>query len=241
MKKILVASLALLLGGAAAVQAATITNPWSGTAGDRANIMGFAFQADAGQFPASVDPAGALTDTIQLTKVSLVRPASPNPASPVTPSFGEGPRQTTDSLTPIYLDVYTAVDADTDTFSGFLGSSTNGVAWEDTTELAPYAFEFAGLTLNKGTKYWFVFSEDNVDGEFSNFRLQVNTSGNDATAGAGQGYLVGDTFQILDQGGNVRDWAAAFTAEFTAIPEPSCLALVLGGVALAGLRRRAAR
>lgn len=43
--------------------------------------MGFAFQADAGNFPASVDPSGSLTQVL-VTKVTLVRPATRQPRHP---------------------------------------------------------------------------------------------------------------------------------------------------------------
>lgn len=102
-----------------------------------------------------------------------------------------------------------------------------------------YSFDFANLPLQSNTKYWFAFSEDNVDGEFSNFRLRVNTSGNDSTAGPGQGYLVNDTFQILDQGGNARDWGTDYVVELTAVPEPAgVVAFVAMGLGIVSARRK---
>ncbi|RIK87438.1 MAG: hypothetical protein DCC67_01860 [Planctomycetota bacterium] len=238
----LVFSVAVTWGIVASARAATVTNPWSGVAGDRANIMGFAFRADAGNYPASIDPAGSLRPHIQLTKVTLVRPASSDPTNPTTPSFGTGPRQTTSAATPVFLEVYAAADSATDSFSGFLGASTNSIAWQDMPlEGEGYSFDFANLPLQSNSKYWFAFSEDNVDGEFSNFRLRVNTSGNDATAGPGQGYLVSDAFQILDQGGNSRDWAAEYVVEFTSVPEPSGAALALAAVGLTAATRSRSR
>lgn len=234
-----IGALMLTAVGVVAANAATVTNPWSGVAGDRANTMGFAFRADAGDFPASIDPLGSLTNPIQLTKVTLTRPTSPDPNNPIGPTFGTGARQLTDELTPVYLDVYTSADAATDSFSGYVGSSSSAVTWNETSEGAPYSFDFANLQLSSSTKYWFAFSEDNVEGESSNFRHQVNTSGNNTTAGPGQGYLVGDAFQILDQGGNPRDWGSAYVVEFTAVPEPSTIGLALVGLGMAiAVRRR---
>ena len=79
---------------------ATFSNPWSGVLGDRANLAAIALQANAGEYPASVDPAGALTGQFTLDSLTLTRP---NDAT--TPNFGDGPRLTLTADTPIFLDV----------------------------------------------------------------------------------------------------------------------------------------
>jgi len=214
-------------------RAATISNNWSGVAGDRGNMTGFAFRADAGSFPASVDPAGSLTPNISLNSLTFFRPNDTT-----TPSFGTGTRQVTDANTPVFLDVYSTLSSGV--FSGYLGSSSTSVAWANTVQDQAYSFAFAGLTLSSSTKYWFVFSEDNLAGDDANFRVKLNTSGNDTTPGEGKGYLVNDTVQGLTQGGANQDWGFAFTADFTPVPEPSIAALCLvAGACL--LRRRRAR
>jgi len=225
----------LILSGTFTLSAATISNPWSGAAGDRANFSAFAFKADAGLFPTSVDPAGSLTPTFQLDSLTLIRPAL---ASPDAPSFGTGPGQLTASNTPVFIDIYT--DFAANAFSGYLGSSSSSVTWDDTVSDQPYTFNFTGINLDSGTKYWFVFSEDNLDGDIAQFRAKVNTSGNNTTPGPGPGYLVNDTLQVLLPGATLssRDWGVAFTVGFTPIPEPTTLALGLLGATLLIFRRR---
>jgi hypothetical protein len=100
----------------------------------------------------------------------------------------------------------------------------------------PYSFSFSGISLDSSTKYWFVFSEDNVDGEVSQFRGKVNTSGDDLTAGPGKGYLVSDTLQVLGPTLSAFDWGVNYVVT---VPEPSTVALA--GLSLASLllvRRR---
>ncbi len=203
---------------------ATFSNPWSGVLGDRANLAAIALQANAGEYPASVDPAGALTGQFTLDSLTLTRP---NDAT--TPNFGDGPRLTLTADTPVFLDVYTSFDGSS--FSGYLGSSSSSVSWTATVADQPYSFSFVGLTMQSDQKYWLVFSEDAVEGEVSNFRLKVNTSGANDAAGPGKGYLVGDTAQVLAQNNTIQDWGVNYTATFTPIPEPTALALgFLGGV-----------
>jgi len=210
----------------------TISNNWSGVTGDRGNMTGFAFQADAGNFPASIDPAGSLGPAISLNSLTFFRPNDTT-----TPSFGTGARQVTDANAPVFLDVYTTLSSGV--FSGYLGSSSTSVTWASTVQDQTYSFDFTGLTLASNTKYWFVFSEDNIAGDDANFRVKLNTSGNDTTPGEGKGYLVNDTIQGLTQGGATQDWGFAFTANFTPVPEPSIAALCLiGGACLLRLRRR---
>jgi len=230
MKTVLCTASLIASAAAWAADTGTIVNEWSGVTGDKANMAAFAFRADAGVYPNSVTPFGSLTPVFQLNALTLTRP---NDA--VTPSFGGGARQTTDADTAVYLDLYSSYDGAA--FGGYLGSSSSSVTWNSTLPGEPYTFGFAGLTLDSNQKYWFVFSEDNVDGEVSNFRFLVNTSGDNSTPGQGKGYLVDDTVQGITQGGLSQDWAAAYTVHFTAIPEPSIGLLgFLGGMALLGTR-----
>lgn len=236
MKTVLCTASLVVSAAAWAADTGTIVNEWSGVAGDKANMAAFAFQADAGIYPNSVTPPGSLTPVFQLDALTLRRPNDT-----VTPSFGAGARQTTDADTPVYLDLYSSYDGAA--FGDYLGSSSSAVTWNSTVADQPYTFSFAGLTLDSSQKYWFAFSEDNVDGEVSNFRFLVNTSGDNTTPGQGKGYLVDDAVQGITQGGAGQDWGTAYTVHFTAIPEPSVGLLgLLGGIALlgtqCGLRRR---
>lgn len=226
-------SLAALAITTSLAQAATISNNWSGVTGDRGNMTAFAFRADAGNFPTSIDPAGSLTPNILLTSMTFFRP---NDAT--TPTFGTGDRQLTASNTPVFLDVY-ATKAGT-SFSDYLGSSSSSVTWESTVQDGLYSFDFAGLSLSSSTKYWFVFSEDNIAGDEANFRMKLNTSGTDAVAGQGRGYLTSDLLQGLTQGGADQDWGFAFTAGFTPVPEPTVAAVAGLGLAMLSIfvRRR---
>ena len=95
---------------------------------------------------------------------------------------------------------------------------------------------FTGITLSSSTKYWFVFSEDNIAGDVANFRVKLNTTGSDAVAGPGLGYLVGDTTQAVLPTNATQNWGTAFTVDFTAVPEPS--AALLGGLGILALLRR---
>lgn len=221
----------LVLGAAFAAKADTIVNLWSGVSGDKANCAAFAFKADAGIYPDSVIPVGALTSPFFLDAVTLYRPADTT-----TPAIGTGARQITSADAPVYLDVYSGLESGV--FTGYLGSSVSSVTWNSTASDQPYTFDFGGLTLESSVKYWFVFSEDNADGEVSNFRFKVNTSGDNLTVGQGKGYLLNDAAQVMKQNGATDDWGTAYEVTFTAVPEPSTMALfALGGVALF-LRRR---
>ena len=228
---------ALLIGCVVFVsaQSGTINNAWSGTSGDKANMAAVAFQANAGVYPDSITPAGALVSptAFWLDALTLTRPDDAT-----TLSLGTGARQTTSADTPVYVDVYSTYDSVNKAFSDYLGSSSTSVAWSQTVQNQDYTFSFSGITLQSDQKYWFVFSEDNVDGEVSNFRMKVNTAGADTTVGQGKGYLVGDTLQGLGQNNSNVDRGTAYTVSFTVIPEPGIAALLaLGGLALF-LRKR---
>lgn len=227
MKKELILT-ACLLAGTALIQGQTISNPWSGVTGDRGNMVGFAFRADAGTFPDSITPPGSLGAQLTLNGISLWRPNDIQ-----TPVFGTGARQLTDANTPVFIDIYMGYDAGA--FSGYVGSSSSSVVWTDTTPDQPFSFAFAGLTLQTTTKYWFVFSEDGVEGEISNFRAKLNTSGDNLTPGAGKGYLVGDTAQAITQAGALQDWGFAYTVNV--VPEPTVVSLALVGLLGFYLRR----
>ncbi len=223
---------ALLIGTVVFVsaQSGTIHNAWSGVSGDKANMAAVAFQADAGIYPDSITPAGALVSptALWLDALTLTRPDDTTSLS-----TGTGARQTTSVDTPVYVDVYSTYDSVNKAFSDYLGSSSTSVAWSQTVQNQDYTFGFSGITLQSNQKYWFVFSEDNIDGEVSNFRMKVNTAGDDATVGQGKGYLVGDTVQGFGQNNNNVDWGTAYTVSFTVIPEPAIGALVaLGGLVL---------
>lgn len=222
--------LAVLLAAASNANAATIVNPWSGVTGDRGNITAFAFRADAGNFPTSVTPTGSLTPTISLDSITLIRPNDTT-----TPNFGTGANQTAASTTPVFIDIYTSMGA-ANAFSGYVGSSSTSVAWSSTTIDQSYTLNFTGITLSSTTKYWFVFSEDGVAGDVANFRFKLNTSGSDAVAGPGLGYLVGDTVQAALPANTTQNWGTAFTVNFTPVPEPS--AALLGGLGMLALLRR---
>jgi len=213
------------LGFVAAASANTVSNNWSGVLGDRGNMTAFAFKADAGAFPTSIDPFGSLTPSILLTNITFFRPNDTT-----TPSFGTGVRQLANSTTPVFLDVYTAKSGTT--FSGYLGSSSSSVTWASTVQDGAYSFDFSSLSLSSSTKYWFVISEDNIAGDESNFRMKLNTSGSDGVAGQGRGYLTGDLQQALAQNGVDQDWAFAFTAGYTAVPEPTVAAVAGMGLAV---------
>lgn len=228
MKKELILA-ACLLARTTLIHSQTISNPWSGVTGDRGNMVGFAFRADAGTFPDSVTPAGSLGAQLTLNGVTFLRPNDTQ-----TPVFGTGARQLTDANTPVFLDIYTGYDAGA--FSGYVGSSSSSVIWADTTPDQPFSLAFASLTLQSNTKYWFVFSEDGLEGEISNFRAKLNTAGDDLTPGAGKGYLVGDTAQAITQAGALQDWAFAYTVNV--VPEPTAVSLVLVGLLGCWLRRR---
>lgn len=187
----LFASAAILATCSALAADYTITNGWSGASGDKANLSAFAFQANAGIYPTSVTPPGSLTPTFDLGALTLTRPADAT-----TPKIGTANGYLSSLDSPVYVDIYTGAYSG-GTFSGYVGSSISSVAWSSTVSGGDYTFNFSGITLDSATKYWFVFSEDNAEGEISNFRMWVNTSGNNTTAGQGHGYLVNDTVQAL--------------------------------------------
>ncbi|HOW71788.1 MAG TPA: hypothetical protein PKY77_14405 [Phycisphaerae bacterium] len=227
------------LGLSAAADAATITNPWSGTAGDRANYSAFAFRATAGEFPNSVSPLGALDafPFLTLDALTFTRPANDTTQTPI---LGTGNGQLSSVAAPVFVDVYTSRDGIL-SFSGYLGSSTTSVIFNDGVDpIAPgesFTFSFSGITLDKDAAYWLVFSEDGIEGEVSSFRSRVNTSGNDSTPGPGPGYLVGNIAQV-EYSGAIKDWGVEFTATVTAVPEPISLAMLAFASTSLRIRRR---
>lgn len=230
------------IGLAAPAGATLISNPWSGAAGDRAAYSAFAFSGTAGLFPNSVDPVGAL-DAFQfftLDSLTFTRPANDTTQTPI---IGTGIGQLSSVAAPVFVDVYTSRDSAL-SYSGYLGSSANSIIYNDGIDpIAPgesFTFNFSGLTLDKSAIYWMVFSEDGIAGEVSSFRTRVNTSGTDATAGPGQGYLVGNTAQV-EYPGNLKDWGVEFTANVTAVPEPSTVVMVMLGLVSVGLLARRRR
>ena len=134
----------------APVGAADITNPWSGTAGDRASYSAFAFRPTAGLFPDSVNPAGALDALQSLTfdSITFTRPA--NDTTSNFPIIGTGIGQLSSVAAPVFVDVY-ATRSGALTYSGYLGSSTTSVISDDgISPIAPgasFTLSFAGITL----------------------------------------------------------------------------------------------
>lgn len=251
MKKLVMIALALTALGAVAAQAATVSNAWSGVAGDRANYSAFDFKATAGTFPASVSPAGALDGgpTFTLNSLTFTRPANDVLNGTNDPGITTDPGGLSAKTADVFMDVYSSRSGTTGlNFTGFLGSSTNSFAWEDldgNEQIAPgqsYTYNFSGLTLDKNTEYWLVFSETSGDGDVGNFRTRVNTSGNDAVAGAGAGYLTGNPIQLVTHGATPtnREWGVEYAADVTPIvPEPSSaiLALMMLGMGTAARMR----
>lgn len=244
MKRILVTALLMTAVGASAAHAATVSNVWSGVDGDRANWSAFAFKATAGAFPASASPIGALDGNalFALNSLTFTRPAN-DVAGAGGPSVSGDPGGLSALTAEVFVDVYSSRTGTTGLdFTGFLGSSTNAFAWRDSggTDLiapgATYTYAFSGLTLDKDTEYWMVFSETSGDGDVANFRTRVNTS---ATP-AGTGYLA-SAIQIVTPGATPtnRDWGAEYVADVTSIPEPSSavMALMMLGLGAAARTR----
>lgn len=227
--KTLFTAAAVLTAGSALAAEFTITNGWSGASGDKANLSAFAFQANAGIYPASVTPPDALTSTFELGSLTLTRPTDTT-----TPNIGTANGYLSSVDSPVFVDINIGAYSG-GAFSGYVGSSSSSVLWSDTVSGGDYTFNFTGITLNSATKYWFVFSEDNVEGEISNFRMWVNTSGNNTTAGQGQGYLINDTAQALVPALTTRDWGVSYVI---AVPEPSVFALAGLGLLLLRLHAR---
>jgi hypothetical protein len=230
------ASFCLLAAGPAFAQSFTIANPWSGASGDKANLAAFAFEADAGNYPNSISPLGSLDATFEIGSLTLTRPNDTT-----TPVFGTTGISIADASTAVFIDIYTTYSGGV--FSGYIGSSSSSINWNNTTAGGNYTFDFSGIILESTTKYWFAFSTDNLNGNIGNFRMNLNTSGTDGTAGPGHGYLVNDTAQAVSANnsgslGALQDWGPAFTIQ--AVPEPSVAVLSsLGVSALLFFRRRA--
>lgn len=202
----------------------TISNAWSGVAGDRANYSAFIFKATAGTFPTSVSPLGFIdaSPTFSLNSMTFTRPANDALNGTNDPQIGTNPGDLSAKTAPVFLDVYTTRTGTSDlNFTGFLGSSTNSFAWENplnTETIAPgatFAFNFSGLTLDKNTEYWMVFSETSGDGDVANFRSRVNTA---ATA-FGTGYLA-SAIQTVTPGATPtnRDWGVEYVAGLPPVP-----------------------
>ncbi|HOW71787.1 MAG TPA: DUF2341 domain-containing protein [Phycisphaerae bacterium] len=220
----------LAVGAFAPADAATITNPWSGTAGDRANYSAFAFRVTAGNYPNSVDPLGALNEVqvVGLDSLTFTRPANDTTQTPI---LGIANGQLSSVTAPVFVDVYTSRDGIL-AYSGYLGSSTNSVIFNDGIDpISPgesFTFYFSGLLIDKDTTYWLVFSEDAMEGEVSSFRTRVNTSGSDGATGPGRGYLVGNTAQV-EYPGAVQDWGVEFIAVVNANPGDSATVTITAG------------
>ena len=211
--------------------------------GDRANLRGFAFRPNAG----GAGPASALPATVYLESITLHRPGF---SDATTPQLGATAGFVTDANTPVYLKIYSSwtgglTGADLGTF---LGSSTNGVTWNEvdgingpgvsTATAAPfesYTYTFPAISLDRDTTYWMVFSETNDSSvEVSQFRVIVEPG----TGAAGSGYLA-DTIQVRTTTGAASDWGVYFNANVNTVPEPSTAALgLLGAAALLRRRRR---
>src|SRR5688500_572257 len=86
-----IATLMLVGAGAVAAQAATIANPWSGAAGDRANWSAFVFKGTAGEFPTSVSPLGAIDGLPMFTLNSLTFTRPANDVATSLPSVNTNP------------------------------------------------------------------------------------------------------------------------------------------------------
>jgi hypothetical protein len=244
MTKTSIAALMLSAVGVATAKGATVSNPWSGVAGDRANYSAFIFKATAGEFPTSVSPLGAIDGgpIFTLNSLTFTRPA--NDIATSIPAVNTNPGGLSSLTADVYIDVYSSrIGISGLDFTGFLGSSTNAFAWQDiggSDLIAPgstYTYNFSGLTLDKDTEYWMVFSETSGDGDVANFRTRVNTS----ASTAGTGYLASD-IQLVTPGTTPtnRDWAVEYVADVTSvIPEPSSVILALITLGLATrLRRR---
>lgn len=243
MKRIVVAAYLLTAVGAVAAHAATISNDWSGVAGDRASWSALVFKGTAGDFPASVNPVGAIdgTQTFTLNALTFTRPANDTTAS--VPSVNANPGGLSSLTADVYVDVYSARTGTAGlSFTGFLGSSTNAFAWRDLDGndlIAPgatYTYNFSGLTLDKDAEYWMVFSETSGDGDVRNFRTRVNT----AATTEGTGYLA-SAIQMVTPGATPtnRDWAAEYVADVTSVvPEPNSAILALMGLGLGAARKR---
>jgi hypothetical protein len=185
-----------------------IYNEWRGTGEAGGNLIAFAFRANAGTFPDSVLPPGSLTETFRLERLMVYRPNDT-----IEPAFGTGYGALSSPTAPVFLDIYSNTNG-AGGFTGYVGSSTNSMSWSSTAPGTACFFDFPHLGLRSDHKYWIVFSEDPFEGEVSNFRVAVNTSGTDKTPGNGQGYLVNDALQAILFPFVAKDWQVGLITGF---------------------------
>ncbi len=241
----LLLALGLTLAASAPLHAATVaidnTTSASIASGDRANMRGFAFVPNAG----GTGPASPLTQTVELTMLTLFRPGF---SDATAPSFGAGAGQLANADAPVFLKIYSSFTGGTTAgdLGTLLGISSNSWTWNQVLGLganaqtAPpfngYTFNFANVALDKDTTYWMVYSETgDSSADVTNFRQIVEAGG----GAAGSGYLP-STDQMKDAGGISRDWGPYFNATVNTVPEPGSAMLVFLALLPVALRRRRA-
>lgn len=133
----------------------------------------------------------------------------------------------------LYLDVY-AYNTATNSYTAYLGSSTNAIDINAATALTDLTWSFASLALNSAQEYALVFSTTNTD---DGLAFQ-GTSGRVAAANFGGGFV--STINNAEAANPPTITQAAFDARFevvmNTVPEPS--AVLLGAFGLLGVLRR---